>query len=243
MYQHPKFSFIPLGLLACGAIAQSVRVYVETPESAAPGSTITATVKAEMLGFDNDAAIAAFGFDLLSVGDDAAVDSISPATIPTLTFGARPGTEAGNNLLRVVGGQPADVFGLNPSVDRSNPMTLFTVEVTLDNYSDGSSVTLAPVRPDYRGGVIIYPDASRGRSVVAPAAVDLIFEPVTFDVVSPCNTADVSTPFGTIDYYDAAIFLDAIAANDDAADLTSDGTIDDADVFAFVSAAALGCSD
>jgi len=58
---------------------------------------------------------------------------------------------------------------------------------------------------------------------------------IAFDAC-PLNAADIAAPFGTVDGADVNAFISAFGAQDDLADLNGDGTVDGADVNAFITA-------
>ncbi len=74
----------------------------------------------------------------------------------------------------------------------------------------------------------------------AYSQVDLImYSPPTGS--AGCNAADMAEPYGTLDIADVFAFLGAYNAMDAAADLNNDGLFDIADVFAFLGAYNAGC--
>lgn len=56
-----------------------------------------------------------------------------------------------------------------------------------------------------------------------------------------CNDADFVVPFGVLDFFDVAAFLNAYAASDPSADLNDDTILDIFDVLAFLEAFSNGC--
>ncbi|MCL4222554.1 MAG: hypothetical protein KJZ65_14435 [Phycisphaerales bacterium] len=113
-------------------------------------------------------AIAQFGIDVIQTGYAGMVSSVSTA----YHWGGgivldNGGTPIGPDLVGVRGGQLANLFGfLNPDIDLSNPILLFTFEVTL-NGEEGVS-TYTPTNPAPQGGLSFYPDSTQGQSIVAP---------------------------------------------------------------------------
>ncbi|GAB4385559.1 MAG: hypothetical protein Kow0022_11910 [Phycisphaerales bacterium] len=57
----------------------------------------------------------------------------------------------------------------------------------------------------------------------------------------PCSPADFAAPFGTLDFFDVQVFLQAFSAQASEADLNGDGAYDFFDVQAFLQAFAAGC--
>ncbi len=56
-----------------------------------------------------------------------------------------------------------------------------------------------------------------------------------------CNDADFAEPYGTLDFFDVQVFLQAFSMHDPSADLTGEGLYDFFDVQAFLSAFSAGC--
>ena len=56
-----------------------------------------------------------------------------------------------------------------------------------------------------------------------------------------CNRADFVAPFGTLNFFDVAAFLDAFSSSDPTADITRDGAFNIFDIIAFLDAFAAGC--
>ncbi|MBX3322341.1 MAG: hypothetical protein KF757_05070 [Phycisphaeraceae bacterium] len=57
----------------------------------------------------------------------------------------------------------------------------------------------------------------------------------------PCNIADFAEPYGVLDFFDAAAFLQAFANMDESADLVHDGAFNSFDLLAFMRAFSKGC--
>jgi hypothetical protein len=57
----------------------------------------------------------------------------------------------------------------------------------------------------------------------------------------PCSGADISQPYGELDFFDVSGFIVQVTNQDPAADLTGDGTIDFFDVSAYLALFAAGC--
>lgn len=56
-----------------------------------------------------------------------------------------------------------------------------------------------------------------------------------------CNAADFATPFGALDFFDVAEFLESFSNLDPAADIVHDGVFNFFDIAAFLEAFSLGC--
>jgi len=56
-----------------------------------------------------------------------------------------------------------------------------------------------------------------------------------------CSSADLSEPFGVLNFFDVSVFLQAFANQDSAADFTGEGIFDFFDVSAFLQGFAAGC--
>jgi hypothetical protein len=77
---------------------------------------------------------------------------------------------------------------------------------------------------------------------LGPLSVNRLGEAhVIFGAPSPCNAADLDTPFGVLDLADLQAFTDAFLAGAPAADLDASGVVDLADIALFVSGFLAGC--
>ena len=59
--------------------------------------------------------------------------------------------------------------------------------------------------------------------------------------VGPCSSADLSEPYGELDFFDVSAFIVQLTNSDPAADLNGDGTIDFFDVSEYLQIFGLGC--
>ena len=68
------------------------------------------------------------------------------------------------------------------------------------------------------------------------------YRPNLYDLASgPCSGADLSEPYGELDFFDVSRFIVQVTNGDPAADLTGDGTIDFFDVSAYLALFGQGC--
>ncbi|MBX3323732.1 MAG: PEP-CTERM sorting domain-containing protein [Phycisphaeraceae bacterium] len=87
----------------------------------------------------------------------------SLAEFESLDSLANPGTASGRSLVGVIGGQLANLFGfLNPDVDMSNPILLFSFQVRA--MFEGQAI-YTPGQPHPEGALSYYPDATMGPSI------------------------------------------------------------------------------
>ena len=72
----------------------------------------------------------------------------------------------------------------------------------------------------------------------------LTYRPNLYEIgttTGPCQPADISEPYGELDFFDVSGYIVQITNQDPAADLTGDGTIDFFDVSAYLALYAAGC--
>ncbi|MEO1128113.1 MAG: dockerin type I domain-containing protein [Planctomycetota bacterium] len=169
---------------ASTALGQNVTVTLTGPATASPGESVTVTVSATVDTLPGGA-IAGYGLDVAATTGASAVSGFAPAISPTLTLGTVAGTPGPGGLNRVVGGQLANIFNLNPSIDTATTLTLFTTEVTIDaGASLGTTVTI-DVSPVTGGGVLLYPSTIAGTSVRAPADGGTSLTTVPLNILVP----------------------------------------------------------
>ena len=82
-----------------------------------------------------------------------------------------------------------------------------------------------------------------GEGSVVEAGVDAIAlsQKMCQDAPAGCNPADLAEPFGTLNFFDVSVFLNAFNAADPMADLNGDGEFNFFDVSGFLSAFNAGC--
>ncbi|KAA0214199.1 MAG: PEP-CTERM sorting domain-containing protein [Leptolyngbya sp. PLA3] len=185
------FAIAAVAGLAGAALAQDFTIYAVAPASANVGDTYTVEFWGQVEGGSfvaGTSAIAGFGVDALGTGNVAAV---STATIATWAAGfGVAGTVNGANVEGISGGQLANLFGfLNPNIDLSNPIMLFSIDVTVGGFGD---ITYVAGNPNPNGGLSYYPVSTDGASVVAPnhAGTTLTFISATTSVVpAPASLA------------------------------------------------------
>ena len=105
--------------------------------------------------------------------------------------------------------------------------------------TSGSGVTLDTLPSPVDTFPIVPQSASNLASDHRPVIIDLILPSAG---PTPCNSADLAAPFGSLDFSDIVAFLGAFGAMDPAADLAAPfGSFDFSDVVAFLGAFGAGC--
>ncbi|MEO1128079.1 MAG: dockerin type I domain-containing protein [Planctomycetota bacterium] len=176
-------------LCTSAAFGQNVTVNVTGPATANPGDTVTVTVSATVDSLPGGA-IGGYGLDVAATANPGAVSGFAAAVSPTLTLGTVAGTPGAGVLDRVIGGQLSNVFNLNPSIDTSTTLTLFTTDVTIDaGATPGTTITIDVSPTAAGGGVYLYPDTTAGASVLAPTDGGTSLTTVALDILVPvaCN--------------------------------------------------------
>ena len=195
MLEHTKAICGGMCFLAAAAgsvLAQDVTLTVQGPASANPGDVVTVEVVASVTGLPVGGAIGGYGLDLDLTNGSFLVQTISGATSdPVFGVGVLPGTATSRSLVRAVGGQLPNVSGLNPGVDRSATLSLFTADLTIDPAETAGLLEVSarvPVIGIGGGGVLLFPDASVGTSIIAPtsAGTSLSVVPLTITVEPAC---------------------------------------------------------
>ena len=157
--------------LAAAASAQDFSISMVAPASVATNSTYTVEVWGSVTGgswVDGTSAMAGFGIDAIATGGASLVTANGGSVLSDWASGfGTDGTVNGADLEGTSGGQLANLFGiLNPGIDMSNPILLFTFDVTVG--AAGGDVTYTPANPNINGGLSYYPDSQDGASVIAP---------------------------------------------------------------------------
>ncbi|MEM9083557.1 MAG: hypothetical protein AAGB34_08175 [Planctomycetota bacterium] len=176
------------------ASAQAVEVAVTTNDTPAPGGTITVDVTANMTGFSGTPAFAGYGLDLDVTAGTAGAAGFSTATSgASLQIGTLAGTVDGTTGLdRAVGGQVSNIFNVNPSVDTSSSVLLFSADFTIDAGCTEQITIGASVASN--GGVVVYPDANAGTNVFAgeSGGPTLSFTDLVIDCAAPSCDGDAN---------------------------------------------------
>ncbi len=190
------------------AFAQTVTVSVQGPATAQPGEVVQLSVYAEAPDLPVAGAFAGYGLDLDVTAGASAVTGLSAATSPVLTLGTLPGTPGADSLTRAVGGQLSNLFSLNPSVDQSSPILLFTTDLTIDPSAPSNTDVTIEASASANGGVVIYPDVTLGGNVTAPddPGTSLSFIPLTITVAPPAGCIGDLDGDGDTDVFDFGIF-------------------------------------
>lgn len=171
---------LPVGLvagIAMVASAQDFEIYLVAPSSYDThqlGETCSYTI--EVWGrvsgdrwVDGLSAMGWFGIDVVNVEGGYHIESISGSHIDAWASGfGVEGAVVGKDLIGTGGGQLANVFGiLNPNIDLSNPIRLFSFDVTLPTHIFGW-IEYVPTNPDENGALAFYPDNEDGHAIIAP---------------------------------------------------------------------------
>ncbi len=123
---------------------------------------------------------------------------------------------------------------------------LFVLDIVLDavyrvNLDTGDATLvvdqLGTAAPNW-GGINIDDDGTTQRLVVSSLGNDKVY---IFSNTPPCSIADLSGPFGTLNFFDVSAFLTAFNAGDLVADFNNDGALNFFDVSAFLQAFDAGC--
>jgi hypothetical protein len=158
--------------MAAAASAQDFEIYTVAPTEVAPGATYTVEVWGSVSGgtwVQGTSAFAGFGIDMIATEGAAGVGNNSGSAIETWANGfGTDGTVNGADLTGTSGGQLANLFGfLNPGINLSNPIKLFSFDVTVAAGFFGT-ITYTPGNPNPNGGLSFYPNSQDGASVIAP---------------------------------------------------------------------------
>jgi len=184
------FALAVVAGLAGAAVAQDFTISASAPASVNPGESYTVEFWGSVVGgswVQGTSAMAGFGVDALGSGSIAAH---SNATIAGWAAGfGVGGVTVGDNVVGISGGQLANVFNLNPGIDMSNPILLFTMNVTA---GAAGSITYVAGNPNPNGGLSYYPVSTSGAWGVAPnnAGTTLSFVAATTQIVpAPASIA------------------------------------------------------
>ncbi len=118
---------------------------------------------------DGFSAFAGFGIDIVTSFGADNIDSMSNLQYADWAagFGADPDYTS-SSILNISGGQLANLFGiLNPNINMSNPIELFTFDVTWSSGPLGIT-EIVTGNPNVNGGLSFYPDSQDGASIIAP---------------------------------------------------------------------------
>jgi len=143
-------------------------------------------------------AIAGFGIDIGLTGDSDPIASIGNVHISDWASGfGQTGTVDGSTLRGVSGGQLANVFNLNPSINLDNPILLFTFDFTAQPYTH---IGFTPMNPNPNGGLSFYPVSTAGASVTVPNNPDssLTLSEFHYFVPAPGSLAIFTMAFGSM---------------------------------------------
>ncbi len=175
--------------LAASADAQTVEISASAPASVTAGDSYTVDIIATVTGLPVGGAVAGVGLDALNTGGAPNVLSITSATFGTFNVGTKVGTPNGADLESVVCGQLPDVIGVNPGVDTSASIVLFSFDVQTEVVASGDIIyTPGNVAP---GGFLIYSDAMFGANV---EVTTVTFVGATTTIVGgACSAADLTT--------------------------------------------------
>lgn len=120
---------------------------------------------------EGTSAIAGFGIGMGATTGFEQLASISNVQIAPWAGGfGWPGIILGLAIVDggVSGGQLANLFGfLNPNINMSNPILLYTVDFTTGDVPI-THIGFAPQDPNVNGGLSFYPISTDGASIIAP---------------------------------------------------------------------------
>lgn len=173
--------------LASPALGQVFTIWAEAPEAVNPGETYTVEFWGSVEGdpwVDGESAIAGFGISAIATEGSGLVVMNHGSVISDWAAGfGTDGTVVGPDLFDVSGGQIASFFGDGYYPDTSNPILLFTFDVTVGNTA--GAVTYTPNNPNPNGGLSFYPDGNDGASIIAPndPGTTLLLEGATTRVI------------------------------------------------------------
>ncbi len=161
-----------VGTAAGAGWAQDFEIYLVAPSQVVGpgGTTYTVEVWGQVSGggwIDGSSAMAVFGIDIIATGGRALVSDVSSALDGSPIVLYENGVPVGPDLVGVRGGQLANLFGfLNPNIDLSNPIRLFSFEVTVTG--EYGLIEYTPMNPAAIGGLSFYPDSTQSESIIAP---------------------------------------------------------------------------
>jgi hypothetical protein len=157
-------------LLASPALGQVFTIWADAPEAVNPGETYTVEFWGRVEGdpwVDGISAMAGFGINAIATQGAGLVVVNHGSVIAEWAAGfGTNGTVVGSDLFDTSGGQLAALFGGFPPPDPSNPILLFTFDVTVGDLA--GSVTYTPDGPNVNGGLSFYPDGQDGYTIIAP---------------------------------------------------------------------------
>jgi hypothetical protein len=156
--------------IASPAWGQVFTIWAEAPETVNPGETYTVEFWGAVEGdpwVDGTSAIAGFGISAIATEGSGLVVTNHGSVISNWAAGfGTNGTVVGSDLFDTSGGQLAALFGGFPPPDPSNPILLFTFDVTVGDLA--GAVTYTPDGPNVNGGLSFYPDGQDGYTIIAP---------------------------------------------------------------------------
>lgn len=147
------------------AFGQSVEIsaVVTSTDPFSPGDDITVELQYSQTGFGPGAGPAAIGIDIdVTDGGAGVATAITNVTTDALATGALDGTNNGLDIDRLVRGQPANVFNVNPAVLVDGDITFATLTISTDSNADCSGSPVVTITPSEatNGGVRVYDDAT-----------------------------------------------------------------------------------
>jgi hypothetical protein len=156
--------------VAGGALAQDFEIALVAPMTVDMGETYTIEAWGSVTGdqwVDGISAMAGFGISAFATEGANLVVTNHGSVISEWAAGfGTDGIVVGSDLLDVSGGQLANLIpDLNPNLDLSNPIMLFTFDVTVGDTT--GAVTYTPGNPNPNGGLSFYPDSEDGQSIIA----------------------------------------------------------------------------
>lgn len=202
--------------IASFASAQQAQIFATAPATVTAGEAYSVEVYASISGYSSGAAVAGFGLAVEASGNQSAIAGVSEPDYGVFSLGTLADRVDGSDLIRVVGGQLPNAFGLNPAVVTDTTVLLFSFEVQTSENAEGLSITYTPSIAT-NGGLVVY--ASSTGAANAQASISGLIG-VTTDVVSSClgdiaddfgfTVADGGGPDGVVDFGDFVALLGLI---------------------------------
>jgi DNA-binding beta-propeller fold protein YncE len=162
----------------------------------------------------------------------SAYDIASGALVGSVLFASSPvglAYDAASDTVRVAHGELGLSVGGEAGYTESQSGTLSVIDAATFS------------RTDYDLGVGPSAMAMSSDGNVLAVAAPIGDGVAILSFMSGCSSADLSEPFGVLNFFDVSVFVSAFSAQDSIADFTGEGIFDFFDVSAFLQAFAVGC--